>query len=123
VIAVGEKHMAAHFAGQFGVGLLHLGLDERMAGLPHDGLAAARGDIVIHELRAFHFADESGARLARQDFTSVKNHQLVAPEDGAALVDGANAVGVAIEGNTKVGFGFEYAGDQRFEIARDGGSG
>ena len=40
VIAIGEKHVPGHFAGQLGVLLLHLGFDERVAGLIHDRVAA-----------------------------------------------------------------------------------
>ncbi len=53
VVAVAEEHVAAHFAGQFRVRLLHLGFDEGMAGLPHDGVAAARGEIVVHGCEHF----------------------------------------------------------------------
>jgi phosphomannomutase len=45
----------AHFARQFRFGLFHLGLDQRMAGLPHDRVAAARRQVVIHELSGHMF--------------------------------------------------------------------
>ena len=56
--------------------------------------------------------------LRRQDFAGVKNHQLVAVEDGAALVDRADAVGVAVEGDAQIRAGFAHLGDQRLQVAR-----
>jgi hypothetical protein len=40
VIAVGEEHVAGHFARQLGVFFLHLRFDQRVAGLIHDRVAA-----------------------------------------------------------------------------------
>ena len=71
------------------------------------GLPPRRANVVVHHLRAFDFADEGGAGLAREDLAGVDNHQLVAVDDGAAFVDCADAVGVAIEGDAEVRAGID----------------
>ena len=115
--------MAGHFARQLGVLFLHLGFDQRVAGLVHDAVAAQFGDLVVHHLRAFHFADEGRAGLALQDFARVDQQQHVAVDDVAVFVDRADAVGVAIEGDAKLGAGFADFGDQVREIRGNGGIG
>ena len=60
-VAVREEEVPAHLAGEEGAGLLHLRLDERVARLPHDGLAAVLGDVVVERLRALHLAEDGGA--------------------------------------------------------------
>src|SRR3546814_20227768 len=44
VPAFAEEEVAAHLAGQLGLGFLHLGLDQRMPGAPHDRAAAVAQD-------------------------------------------------------------------------------
>src|SRR5512143_357876 len=45
--AVAEEDVAAHLAAEERALLLHLGLDEAVARLPHDGPAAPGGDVVV----------------------------------------------------------------------------
>ena len=67
-------------------------------------------------MRAFDFADEGRPRLACQDFAAVDDHQLIAPDDRAAVVHRADAVGVAVEGDAEVGLGLAHLVDQRLEV-------
>ena len=122
-IAIAEKHVAGHFARQLGVLFLHFGFDERVAGLVHDAVAAEFRDLVVHHLRAFHFADEGGAGLALQDLARVDEQQQIAVDDVAVFVDCADAVRVAVEGQAELGAGFADFGDQVREIGGDGGIG
>ena len=52
VPALLEEDVAAHLAGQRRAGLLQLGLDQRMAGFPHQRLAAVvadpAGEVAVH---------------------------------------------------------------------------
>ncbi len=80
---------------------LHLRLDERVARLPHDRLAAVLRDVVVERLRALHLADDRRARLLLQHRAREEDHQLVAPEDVALVVDHADAIGVAVVGDAR----------------------
>ena len=127
-VAIAEEHVAGHFARQFGVLFLHFGFDERVAGLVHDAVAAQFGDLVVHHLRTFHFADEGGAGLALQDFARVDEQQQIAIDHVAVFVDSADAIGIAIEGEPKLCAGFADLRDQaerdwREPWDRDDGSG
>src|ERR1019366_10708131 len=94
---------ADHLAPKRRMLFLELALDQRMTGLPHDGTAAVLRDIVVHPLRAFHVADNRGARLLLQNRTRERHHQLVAPYDSAVLVDRTYAVRVAVVCDPDVG--------------------
>ena len=91
-VAIAEKHVAGHFARQFGVLLFHFGFDQRVAGFIHDAVAAQFGDLIVHHLRAFHLADERRAGLPLKDLARVNQEQQIAVDDVAVLVDGADAV-------------------------------
>src|ERR1039458_1198741 len=94
-----EESRDFEFYGKHGVivcarwRLLHFGLDQRMAGAPHDGVAAALADVVVERLRAFHFADEGGAGFAAEDLARVNDHEPVAVNHVALFIHRADAVG------------------------------
>jgi hypothetical protein len=57
-----------------------------------------------------------GAGFSAEDLAGVNDHQPVAVDHVALLVDRANAVGVAIEGDAQVGALFPHGGDQRVQV-------
>ena len=122
-IPIGEKHVAGHFAGQLGMLLLHLGFDQRMAGLVHDRVAAQPLQLVVQELRAFHFADERRARLARQNLAPVDQQQHVAVDHFAVFIHRADAVRIAIERDAQIGLLRPHGVLQVFRFAGTVGSG
>ena len=66
-------------------------------------LAAGRRELVVHRLAALHLADERRARHLGEDGLAEQDHQLVAPQDAAGGVDGAEAIGVAVERDAELG--------------------
>src|SRR4051812_35023282 len=108
VIAVLEEDVPAHLPREERVLLFHLGLDERVPGLPHDGAAAALLDVVVERLRALHLADDGRAGPVREHVAREEDHQLIAPEDLAVLVHRAHAVGVAVPGDTQIRLCFQH---------------
>src|SRR3546814_1254733 len=72
VIAVGEKDMPAHLARQRAAGFLHLRLDQAVAGLPHQRLAAELDDAVEQRLARLHVGDHrrAGHVLRSEEHTS-----------------------------------------------------
>src|SRR4051812_7417724 len=97
VVAMAEEEMPAHLAGEERALLFHLGLDERMARLPHDGAAAAALDVVVEGLRALHLADDGGAGMVLEHVAGEEEQDLIAPQDPPLLVDRAEAIGVPVE--------------------------
>src|SRR5205823_14691551 len=63
-------------AGQKRVLLGHLGLDQGVAGLPHDGAAAVLLDVVVKRLRALHFADDGRAGPLFEDRSEEHTSEL-----------------------------------------------
>ena len=61
VIIVREEDVAAHLAGERRAGLLHLRLDQAVAGLPHQRLAAQLGDPVEQRLARLDVGDDRRA--------------------------------------------------------------
>src|SRR5207248_452179 len=114
-VAVAEEDVAAHLAGEERVLFFHLRLDQRMARLPHDGPSAVLLDVVVERLRALHLTDDGGAGALGEHVAREEDHQLIAPEDAAVVVDGAEAVRVAIPGDTQVGVA---VGDLLLQVAQ-----
>jgi hypothetical protein len=98
-----------------GVGLAHLGLDQRVAGLPHQRGAAQFGDAVEQRLARLHIGDDGGAGLGPQHRFGEDAEQLVAPDDAALAVDRAEPIAVAVKGETEVEvlLGHQAASDPR----------
>src|SRR5262249_48820240 len=94
--------MTAHLAGKWRSGLRHLRLDKRMAGAPHEGRAAHARDLVEQHLARLDVGDDGCPRALADDVAGQHDHELIAPENAALLVDDANAIAVAVEGNAEV---------------------
>ena len=123
VPVVVEEDVAAHFAGERAVGFGHAGFYQRVAGFPHFGLAAGAGDFVEQDLAGLDVGDDLRAGVVLQHVAGEDNQELVAEHHGAAVIDHADAVGVAVEGDAEVGFLFRDFRDEGFEVFRDGGVG
>ncbi len=61
--------------------------------------------------------------LRCEDLAPVDEQQLIAPQDIAVLVDGADAVGIAVECDSEFGAVLFDGRDQVLQIGRDGGVG
>src|SRR3546814_1263140 len=91
---------SAHFPRERGVDFLHLRLDERMARLPHQRLAAQFRDPVVQRLAGLYIGDNRRARLPLQHGFGEDRQKLVAPDHAAFTVDRADAVAVSSEDHT-----------------------
>ena len=103
VEAVGVEDVAGHLAGERRAALGHLGLDQRMPGLPHDRLPAEARDLVEQRLARLDVGDDRRARMARQHLGREDLHQLVAEHDPALAVDHADPIAIAVEGDADLG--------------------
>ena len=110
VPAVLEEDVAAHLAGERRAGLLHLRLDQGVAGLPHQRLAAELGDAVEQRLARLHVGDDRRAGQLLEHRLGEDHQHLVAPDHAALAVDRADAVAVAVEGDAEVEL---LVGDER----------
>src|SRR5438552_3286310 len=102
-VALLEEHVTAHLATQERPGLAHLGLQERVARLPHDAPAAVRGNVVVQSLRALDLRDDDGVRVARKHVARIDDEKLVAPDDAAARVHRPDPIGVAVAREPELG--------------------
>src|SRR6266702_53327 len=118
--AVGEEDVPAHLPAEEAAHLLHLGLDEAVPRLPHDGPAAAAGDVVEERHGALHLGHDRGARILLQQRAREEDHEPIAPEDVPLLVDRADPVGVAVVGDAQVGLHLPHLPLQRLEVLLDG---
>ena len=82
-------------------------------------LAAVLRDVVVEALRALHLGDDHGARALGEDVAREEDQHLVAPEDVAVVVDEADAVGVAVEGDPEVGAVLLHGVDQDLHVLFD----
>ena len=117
----GEEHVARHLAGDGGMQLLHLVLDEGVAGLPHHGHTARFRDRIRQRLRTLHVEnDRLTATGPREHVTRVQEQQVVAPDDRAVRVHDADAIGITIECDTDVRALLLHGPDQVEQIFLDG---
>src|SRR6185437_278665 len=72
-------------------------------------------------LAALHLADEGGAGLLLEDLAPEQHDQLIAPQDSALAVDGADPVGVAVERDPQLRAGRLDPRDERLQVLGDGG--
>ena len=112
--------MAAHLAGQRGAGFLELGLDQRVAGVPHQRRAAVLLDPRRQQARAFDVVDDGAARHARQHVGGEQHQLAVRVDDLAVLGDDAETVAVAVEGDADFGVGILERLDHVGQIFRFG---
>ena len=91
---------------------------------PHNRLASGRTNGIRQRLRTLHVEDDglpfSGAR---EDITRVQNEDMIAPDNLTVAIDQANAIGIAIERNAKIGFVFTHSLDTINEVFRNRGVG
>ena len=111
-----QAGLADHLASERGVLFLHLLFDQGVARAPHDRAPAVFGDVVVHGLRALHFADDRRAWVALEDGAREQDHELVAPDHVAARVDHADAIGVAIEGDAQLEPVLEHRALQQLQV-------
>ena len=90
-----------------------------MAGLPHQRVAAGLGHLVEQHLARLHVGDDGPARLRLQHVAREHDQQLVAEQDVAFIVDHADAVPVAVEGDAEIGLLARHLGDDLLEVLRD----
>jgi hypothetical protein len=106
-----------------GTGFLHLGLDEAVAGLPHDGLAAEFGHAVEQRLARLHVGNDRGARDIAQDGLREDRKELVTPDHAALAIHGADAIGVSVERHAEIEALVRNEALQILQIGFDSGSG
>ena len=99
---VREEDVAAHLARQRAVGFLHLHLDQAVAGLPHQRLAAVAFDMIEQRAAGLHIRNNRRACAALQQILRVDHQQLVAPDHAAFTVDRADPVSVTIESDAEI---------------------
>src|SRR3984957_10990125 len=111
---------AAFFAAEKNVGFEHAVADvfETDGGFP-DFAAEFGGDLVDHFGGGESFGDVAGEVARAGQMPEQDGENLVRGDEGAVAVDGADAVGVAIEAETSVVFaiddGAAQGGDVRFD--------
>src|SRR5690554_4571565 len=76
-----EENVAAHLAGQWRAGFRQLGLDQGVAGLPHQRGAPAGANGARYVATAFHVKNDGGARNTFQYILSAQNELAVRPDD------------------------------------------
>jgi hypothetical protein len=104
-----EEDVAAHFASQRRAGFPQLGLDQRVAGFPHQRFAAMLANPRCQQAGAFDVVDDLLAGAAAEDVGG-KEHQLtIRVDDLAVLGDDAEAVAVAVESEAEFGVGARSA--------------
>lgn len=118
--AIIEEDVAAHFTREVGVGLFDLGFDEAVSDASHDGGAAMAGDVVEEGLRAFDFADNGSAGVVGKDLSGEENQEAIAPDDASLCVDDADAIAIAVVGDTEITTFVFDGGDEILEIFWDG---
>ena len=90
-----------------------------MAGLPHQRLAAERGDAVEQHLARLDVGDDRLARTVLEHGFGKDQHQLVAPDHATLAVDRTDAVAVAVEGDPEIELAVENEPLQVFEVGFD----
>ena len=108
-----EEQVPAHLARQRTAGFKHLGLDQRVAGLPHQWRTAQFGNALEEGARRFDITDDRCTRQRAQHRLGEQTEELVAPDDAALPIDRAEPVAVAVEGQPHVG---TVLGDGSFEV-------
>jgi hypothetical protein len=97
-----EEDVARHFARERRAGFLHLGLDQAVAGLPHHGLPPSSATRSYSAWLALTSAMIVAPGRTRSTGSAQDREQLVAPDDAALPVDRADAIAVAVEGESEI---------------------
>ncbi|MNM38743.1 hypothetical protein D3C81_495070 [compost metagenome] len=118
-----EEEVAAHLARQFGVGLAHLRLHQRVPGLPHQRAAAIAQHVIGQLAGALHVVDHHRARIAHQHVGGEQHQQTVGVDDLAFARDHAEAIAITIERNAEIGAEALDRLHQVFQVGRFAGIG
>ena len=94
--------MSAHFTGEQRPGLGHLLLYQRVPGAPDERLAAKRRHLVEQHIARLDVCDDGSPGRRRQDIAGQDREQLIAPQDARFAIDHAEAIAVAVKGETEV---------------------
>src|SRR5579864_2603680 len=97
-----EEDVAAHLARERCAGFLHLRLDEAVAGLPHQRLAAELGDVIEESLAGLYIGDQGRTGQLLKHRYREDHQQLIAPDHASLAVDRADAVAIAVERDTEI---------------------
>src|SRR6266540_2189317 len=92
-----------------------------MARFPQDGAAAVSSNVVVQGLRALNLAQNGGARSVGENASSESDQELVAPDDFAGLINGSEAIGVAVVRKAYVCAGLPHSLGQGFKVLGQGG--
>ena len=111
-----EENVAAHFAAQRRIEFLHARLDERMPRFVHHRPPARRHNGWGQLLRAFHVEHDGAAGHAGQHILCKQHHLPVGVDHIAVLGDDAQAIAVAIKGQTELGISFAQDAPDIFEV-------
>ncbi len=95
----------------------HLLLHQRMAGLPHDGLASCRLKHLRQRLRTLDVENQLlPGPFPVQQIQPEQQKQEIAPHHAAMLVHGAQAIGVTVEAYPHLGVGASHLGDHVSDV-------
>ena len=94
-----------------------------MTGLPHDRPAALFRNVVIETLRGLHLGNDGTARLGWENIAGIHDHQTVAPQELALLIDGADAITIAVIADADIRLVIFDGFDEIVEILDTVGSG
>ena len=108
--------MAAHFSAQGGVQLLHARLDQRVPGLVHHRHPACSFNGRRQALGTLDVKQDLAARHALQHVLGKQHHLPVGVNVGAVLGDNAQAVAVAIKGQSQLGIAVLQGIDQVAQV-------
>ena len=98
----------AHFSAVDGVFLAHGFLDEGVAGLGGQGLAAKAGHELFRVPGEARIVNDPGSRVLLEKGLGQHAHDVVALDEGALMIPEEAAVEVAVEGHAKVRAGFPH---------------
>jgi len=88
-----------------------------MAGLPHQRLAAACGDMIEQRAAGLHIGDNRRPGVVPEHILGVDHQQLVTPDHAALAIDRADPVAIAIESHSEIEL---LVRDQRLEVRQIG---
>ena len=97
-----EVVVAGEFAGEQGILLAHLGLDEGVADAALVGLAAAFEDDFLDGPGGAQVVEDVGAGICLEDGAGDESRDHVHGDDVALFVEEADAVGIAVEAGGEI---------------------
>src|SRR2546423_1277996 len=121
VKALRKEHVPGNLAANRSVGLVHLLLDQRVTGFPHNwnsarffnGFRQCLGRLYVEN-------DRLTLASSRQDITRVDDEENVSPDDFALIIDDSDSVSIAVERNPHVRPILFHGGDKRLDVFGNG---